>query len=720
MDIKNIDLFFSENPNPMWIYDPSDLSIKEVNKSALELYGYSYEEMCSITIKDLRPKDELSGLKEHIARDENADFNNAGIWKHQKKNGEFLFVRVLTNPVSYEGNKYKVVVVQDVTGKLNYQQRYEMLFEHSLDGIMLTNPNGDILQANQAACDILGMTEEEIISRGREGIVVNDEKLTKALRERSATGGYSGELTYIHKSGRKIPVEITTSVFDSYIGENRTSLIFRDISNRKDTEKALREEKDFTDVVLDSLPGVFFVLDTEGKVVRWNNRSSDIFNLTPDEIEGKLATDFIHEDDKKQVFKEISRVLEEKRITFELTLDTSDETPVIYRFIAKTLEQDGQTYIVGTGIDVSEQKELEKRIHSLLQEEKAQRKEAEADRDILQAMFEEAPSPKCVLEGPEHRFVIANKSYRKVVGQEDIIGKRVIDVIPEVEEQGYIDILDEVYQTGEPFLGEEENIFIDKDNPEEKSNYIFNLLYAPLFDENDEVYAIFVEVVDLSDQISYQKRLEESLKEKETLLGEIHHRVKNNLAVVSGMMELQAMESKNPKLKSSLRTSQQRVQTIATIHELLYKSESLSHVSLGDNIKQLVSYAKDIYDDEDQISTNVNADSVVLNINQAIPCALIINEIVSNAFEHAFKDRNYGKISVSLKEDAGKIYIEVVDNGMGIPDKYFADGPSTIGMTLISLLKQQLKAEVDFSKNGGTCFSLHFEKADMKGAGSSI
>ncbi|GAA5521292.1 PAS domain S-box protein [Aliifodinibius salicampi] len=200
MDIKNVDLFFSENPNPMWIYDPSDLSIQEVNQSAVELYGYSHSEMCSMTIDQLRPASEVETLKKHLGNDKKPEFNNAGLWRHQKKNGDDLFVRVLTSPVSYEGNNYKLVVVQDVTSKIDYQQKYEMLFENSLDGIMLTAPNGDILQANKAACNILGMTEQEITRKGREGIVAKDEKLEKALEQRSETGKFSGELTYVHKS----------------------------------------------------------------------------------------------------------------------------------------------------------------------------------------------------------------------------------------------------------------------------------------------------------------------------------------------------------------------------------------------------------------------------------------------------------------------------------------------------------------------------------------
>lgn len=704
----------------MWIYDPADLSIKEVNASALDLYGYSHEEMCSMSISDLQPEKDIPQLKKHLSDDFISEFNNAGIWKHKKKDGEILFVQVMTNPVSYEGKSYKVVVAQDVTGKMDYQQKYEMLFEHSLDGVMLTDPNGDIFRANKAACEILGMTEEEIISSGRQGLVVKDEKLEKALKRRSATGKFSGELTFIHKTGQKIPVELTTSVFTNYAGEQRTSLIFRDITDRKDTQAALRREKEFIEIALNSLPGVFFVLNEVGETIRWNKRAIELFGLTPEEIDGRPAADFAHDDDKELFQQEISKVFEVGRTNVEIKLSTAGNTTAVYWFVANRFHQNGQTYIAVSGVDVSQKKALEKMIDSLLQEEKSQRKKAEGDRDKLKEMFEKAPSPKCVLEGSELRFVIANDSYREVVGQEDIVGKKLVDVIPEIKKQGYVDILQQVYQTGEPYVGKENPLTISKKKAGAKEEFVFNLLFAPLFDENDEVYAIFVEAVDLSEQLSYQRKLKKSLQEKEVLLAEIHHRVKNNLAIVSSMMELQAMESTDKNLKRSLKTGQQRIQTIALIHEILYQSKNLSYVNLEKNVRQLLSSIQKVYAGSKDIKVRVKSDSIKLNVNQAIPCALIINEIITNAYKHAFRGRESGQITVSLREKDKEIRIVIEDDGVGISDDPSPENSSSLGMTLIKLLKQQLKAELESTGSDGTKYTLTFNRMDVKGIGSSL
>lgn len=722
MQIKHFDQFFRDNPIPMWIYNPDDYSIKDVNQSMVRLYGYNREEMLSFTLFDLRPEEEIPKLKKHLGQMDHDRLGDEGVWKHQKKNGEFIYAHVITNPVSFEGegHTYQLAIYKDITSELNTQLSNDMLFKHSLDGIMLTNPNGQVLQANPAACEILGMTEQEIIDRGREGIVAKDQKLEKALKQRSETGRFTGELTFIHNDGHEIPVELTSSVFVNFAGEKRTSLLFRDISDRKRQQQALRVEKEFTEVVLNSLPGLFYVLDQEGKVVRCNDRATEVFGVPADKIVGQSPAKFVDESDQEKVPQEIGAVLEEGYREFEITIKTAGGNTAIYHFNAERLEMNDEIFIIGTGFDITEKKELEERLNSLLEQEHVQRKKAEADRDKLREMFEEAPSPKCMMEGPELRYVIANKAYREVVGQENIIGKRVDEVVPEVEEQGYIDLLQRVYETGEPYIGRGEPISIDKDNKGSKQEYIFNLLFAPLFDENGEVYGIFVEAMDFSEQVAYQKQLEESLREKETLLAEIHHRVKNNLAIVTSMMELQAMDSVNSELRESLKVAQQRIQTIANIHELLYGAESLSQLDFGENVKQLVRNLEDVYSKSEQISVNVDADSIFLNINQAIPCALLVNEVITNAYKHAFTHQEKGEIDIKVGEDADKVVVVIKDNGIGISDNIMQETTSSIGMTLIKLLEKQLEGEIRYDNKNGTEFRLAFTKTEVKGIGSNL
>ena len=219
---------------------------------------------------------------------------------------------------------------------------------------------------------------------------------------------------------------------------------------------------------------------------------------------------------------------------------------------------------------------------------------------------------------------------------------------------------------------------------------------------------------DLTEQIAYQHKLEESLKEKDTLLAEIHHRVKNNLAVINSLMELQAMRSDKEELRDLLRMAQRRIQTIATIHELLYGAESLSYINFGENIKLLTKNIENMYAGKKHITTTIDAGYVRMNINEAIPCALIVNEVITNAFKHAFIHTDAGQINVRLFKEKGVVSIEIRDNGNGLPEDFEERNSSSIGMTIIHSLKEQLEGELEFSSQNGTCFKFSFRKSDIK------
>lgn len=232
---------------------------------------------------------------------------------------------------------------------------------------------------------------------------------------------------------------------------------------------------------------------------------------------------------------------------------------------------------------------------------------------------------------------------------------------------------------------------------------------------NEAVNGYVANSQDLTEQITYQQKLEESLQEKDTLLAEIHHRVKNNLAVITSLMELQAMKSDKDELRDLLRMAQRRIQTIATIHELLYNAESLSYINFGENITHLVKSIEDMYEGEKQIITDIDAHFVAMNIAQAIPCALIVNEVITNAFKHAFEERESGRIYVRLFEENAAVCIEIEDDGVGLPENFTQSNSTSIGMTIIHSLKEQLDGDLKFSsRDDGTTFSFSFRKTDVR------
>lgn len=214
---------------------------------------------------------------------------------------------------------------------------------------------------------------------------------------------------------------------------------------------------------------------------------------------------------------------------------------------------------------------------------------------------------------------------------------------------------------------------------------------------------------DISSEKKAQQKITESLREKEVLLAEIHHRVKNNLAVISGLLQMQMWESENENAKSALQQSHLRVQSIALVHEKLYQSESLSYIQFDRYLKDLLHTIADIYiGDESDIDIKSNLNSLTLNVNQAIPCALLINELVINAFKYAFENIDEGTINIEVQKDQQQVLVKVSDNGHGFAENDDLGNSQSLGLELVDTLVEQLNGELKLFNRDGAHIEFRF------------
>ena len=227
-------------------------------------------------------------------------------------------------------------------------------------------------------------------------------------------------------------------------------------------------------------------------------------------------------------------------------------------------------------------------------------------------------------------------------------------------------------------------------------------------------HAIQTVIHDITELKERQRSIGESLKQKETLLKEIHHRVKNNLAMISSMLELQIMQSDNSSAKMALRDSQLRIRSIAMIHEKLYQSESLHNISFDEHLKELIETIQKTYAVTGKKMTfSFKLHPLVLEVNQVISCSLIINEVIVNSLKHAFQGKNSGHISISLTFKKPIVELKVEDNGSGLPENFNISDQKSLGMTLIQALANQLDGSMEFRNRqnaDGTTFLLQFDK----------
>jgi len=231
------------------------------------------------------------------------------------------------------------------------------------------------------------------------------------------------------------------------------------------------------------------------------------------------------------------------------------------------------------------------------------------------------------------------------------------------------------------------------------------------YKEKPSIQTVIHDITELKEE---QQVIGKSLKEKETLLKEIHHRVKNNLAMITSMLELQVMQSTDESAVNALRDSQLRIRSIAMIHEKLYQSESLYNISFDNYLKELVQTIQQTYvSSEKNYKTSFDLDLVTLDIEQVIPCSLIVNEVVVNIFKHAFSGKKDGHLHLSMNSQEGTIVLVITDDGIGLPENFNVDEQQSLGMTLIQSLTSQLEGAFNLSNNQdgeGTMFRLQFVK----------
>lgn len=219
---------------------------------------------------------------------------------------------------------------------------------------------------------------------------------------------------------------------------------------------------------------------------------------------------------------------------------------------------------------------------------------------------------------------------------------------------------------------------------------------------------------DITDQIRDKQQIEQSLEENRTLLREIHHRVKNNLAVVAGLLQLQWLQEDDPEVISTLKEGANRMRAVAGIHKQLYEAGDFTDVALCENITKLATDVINTMESKKEINLINHCDTVYLNMNQTLPCTLITNEVVTNSIKHAFEGREEGTIAIDLTISDDLVRLEISDDGIGLPDD-FNSGSGSLGINLIETLTNQLDAVYTLSSSEkGTTFSMQFQKEDAK------
>jgi len=222
-------------------------------------------------------------------------------------------------------------------------------------------------------------------------------------------------------------------------------------------------------------------------------------------------------------------------------------------------------------------------------------------------------------------------------------------------------------------------------------------------------------VIDITQRKNDETRIQQDLREKDVLLREIHHRVKNNLQIVSSLLNLEQGRSKDPLIRRTLQDCNRRIQSMAMIHDRLYHTERLDSIDFSGYAQILVRDSLVSFGVSNRITTQLKLESIVLGIDTAIPCGLILNELVTNAIKHAFPDEREGVLLVRfLKRPDGFYEMSVKDDGIGLPTGFEWGKTDSLGMKLIEVLVQQLEGTLKIDRSSGTRFTLRFKAPENR------
>ena len=313
---------------------------------------------------------------------------------------------------------------------------------------------------------------------------------------------------------------------------------------------------------------------------------------------------------------------------------------------------------------------------------------------------------------PDGTLVEANKSALDFAGVEakDVLGKPFWETVWWTHSAELRDRLRRA--VGRAASGEFVRFEAFHPAPDGSRHYV-DVSLKPVKDDAGNVYLLIPEGRDITDRKRAEKQISASLREKEILLKEVHHRVKNNMQVISSLFNLQSHHIEDDRAREIFQDMRGRVTSMAMVHEQLYKSPDLASVDFAAHVRSLVSYLFRAYGDASgAVVFREDFEGVDLTLNMAIPCGLIINELVSNSLKYAFPDGKKGEIHVGLRFVDNRFTLVIVDNGVGLPADMDFRATDTLGLQVVTALVKQLDGKIELDSRGGTAFKITFSKSD--------
>jgi len=465
-------------------------------------------------------------------------------------------------------------------------------------------------------------------------------------------------------------------------------------------EQALRESEERYRSLAENVPSILMRYDADLRVVYLGHAAEAITGIPSGNFIGKTNAEAGMPAHMSALWdgavREVFHTGKSKDLEFDLPLEKGTRT-----FYLRLAPESGQgrevQSVLGIATDMTERKRAEEVIIRAKKE--------------WELTFDTVPDLMAILD-LNHRIVRVNKAMadRLGVSPQQCIGQRCYEAV-----HGMTCPPDPCPHTLTCRDGNEHQAEVHE--PRLKGDFLVST--TPLYDEEGKLIGSIHVARDITERKKAEDRLKKSLKEKEVLLKEIHHRVKNNLQIIHSMLNLQLRYLKDEQAIALFKESQNRVFSMALIHEKLYQSDSLTTIDLPDYIGKIIANLFQSYGvSERVIKPKIDVENLSLDVNSIIPCALIINELVSNSLKYAFpaasasSEGGKGEIRIDLLRDLGGRFVLIVaDNGVGLPESFEIHKSKSLGLQLVTVLVKQLNGTIEMGTGAGAEFKITFGPA---------
>lgn len=674
------------------------------------MMGYSREELLQLTSLDMIHPDDRQASRIRFSAMQNRQVERLQVERRFiRKDGSVFWglLSVTLTDLPVEMDILAVGVIVDISDRKQAEEalreseeKYRALYEYSMDGIILNTPDGRVLAANPAACRMLGHSEDEIKQLGQAGVTdITDPRLPAALEERWRSGVFKGELTLVRKDGTKFPAELTSVIYRGSGGEEKSSMVLRDITRRKQAEEALRQASAYNRSLIEASLDPLVMIGPDGKITDVNSATEAVTGYTRQQLIGTDFSDYFTQPERARAgYQQVFREGVVRDYALELRHRDGSVTSVLYNASVYRDEAGQVSGVFAAARDITQLKRIKEALRT--------------SEERFRTLTELSPVGVYMTDA-QGKCVYANPRWCEMTGlsPQEALGDGWIQALYPEDRQRIGEAWQQMVESrGEWGL---EYRFEDRRG---KVTWVYGVA-AALFDSDKQITGYIGVNLDITELKRAEERLQALLAEREILVRETYHRVKNNYMMVISMLGLQAGQVQDQAARSMLEESMSRLRSLSLIHENLHKSKDLGEVNSSEYLCRLareVFYAN--YSKLAAIELLFDVEDVPLSVETTLRCGLIVNELISNALKHAFPGGRSGHVTVELHRDPGGAaqgaqgyILKVSDDGVGFPPEVDFRNTQSLGLQLVNILATlDLQGSFEMEPGPGTGFVIRF------------